>query len=646
MHFQKYFGLLVVFLISFFIRYGLIQQTPNANSWIDLSIYIDGGQLVSNGINPYDFSDNIHLRGALRMDTIAYNVYTSETQERWNFYASGNLPLSLLLFGAIDRVAEGDPYIYRLIFALLDSLCVVFMTLFIFELCPSVQLKQKIVLILGIGIISPILLYMGVIYPEDKGTQILLMIGAIYFSKKQHFFYSVLFLAASIVFKGIGVFIAPLCLYYFIGEPKHIHGFYSFVNVRKSILFTLAIFFIVIQFYILYYPEVFEMMTKRLSQNIDGSMPGHASQFRFLELICPGLWSNAKLFFTIVLALLGIYFLIKRMNIAVATAVVLIWFLNVSLLQGSLDRANIGLVSSILLLGISQIRGTLILALYYTFASMILFVSGYLNVQKLSAFDSELLDSAFCLGFTLIFIGILLFNINLPSIILVRLKRITKGFNAKVIGTFLVFVLTSISWPVHSQNLVYNSNLNIRTDPGVFVKLSENNSKKELLIKSFSSRQTPSVYFADVKVMPGKTYTYLIGGHSKSSCKVYQYVTSKSGNLLWPGAPLKEGITSGVFNVPQNVDEVTLGLAFFYPKNSNEYIVINDIGLFLGDVNEWQGAPRLWPPEIAPTHWLYEENNPRLNAFTYFCLVVCNSVLILIIWLEYKGRRKHNLNTN
>ena len=111
-----------IFLLAFVARAVLIYKTPGQHRALDLSIYIDSGQLLSNGVNPYDFSDSPELRHALRTDSVAVG-WQCETQERWNYYANGNLPLTLLLFGAIDSISTGNALLYRCIFALSSTPC-------------------------------------------------------------------------------------------------------------------------------------------------------------------------------------------------------------------------------------------------------------------------------------------------------------------------------------------------------------------------------------------------------------------------------------------------------------------------------------------------------------------------------------------
>jgi hypothetical protein len=54
-----------LFFLSLFIRLSVIFATPGLNNYIDLSIYVDGGQLITSGVNPYDFNDGFQLLSPL-----------------------------------------------------------------------------------------------------------------------------------------------------------------------------------------------------------------------------------------------------------------------------------------------------------------------------------------------------------------------------------------------------------------------------------------------------------------------------------------------------------------------------------------------------------------------------------------------------
>jgi hypothetical protein len=185
----------------------IVYVTPGTDKSIDLCIYIDSGQLVSNGINPYDFNDGKELRNLLRTDNVAYDEWVSRTQEKWDTYACSNLPLSLLYYGAIDYFFTGDALAYRIVFSFADALLSSLIVLFLIRYSGLKAGLFNLTFISLIGIFTPILLLWGSVIPEDKGIQILLMLLAAIFSKEKNILLSAIFLGFSVAFKGLGVFI-------------------------------------------------------------------------------------------------------------------------------------------------------------------------------------------------------------------------------------------------------------------------------------------------------------------------------------------------------------------------------------------------------------------------------------------------------
>ena len=188
-----YFG---CFFLAFFLRACIIYLTPTFQyENIDLQIYRDTGQLVANGINPYDYTDNVELRNQLRTDKDCYNEYTCENQERWNFCANSNLPLATLFFGAVEYLFA-SALAYRLFFAFFDSLLAVLILAFVlnkwqFKLSNnfivnkiSPKLLKLLLLLIGLflGAISFIIMLNGTWLPEHKGMGLLLVLSSIYFS--------------------------------------------------------------------------------------------------------------------------------------------------------------------------------------------------------------------------------------------------------------------------------------------------------------------------------------------------------------------------------------------------------------------------------------------------------------------------------
>ena len=340
--------LISVFTISLLVRFCLICTTPNHNHTIDLNIYRDGGQLILNGVNPYDYSDNVALRNQLRLDTVAYTAWTSETQDRWDFYASSNLPLSVLFYAFVEYSSSGNPFIYRLIFGLIDATLALVIAIIILNNWKLNLSFSNFILITGVGALSPTLLLWGSSFPEEKGLQILFMLLAVLYAQREKMIWSAIFLSCSIAFKGLGVFIAPLCLYLLVMAGQT--TFQMNKNQVKSTIWYISLTIIFSIFWFLpYMPEIFSMMQTRVNSNIGASItPEHGSIWRIVQDYFPEKWSQIKFYATIVICFLwGYVFLIRRINIPALSLFMLVFFVDILLLKGSMDRMNIGIIVSL-----------------------------------------------------------------------------------------------------------------------------------------------------------------------------------------------------------------------------------------------------------------------------------------------------------
>jgi len=402
--------LLIVLIVSISARIILTNASKKNDYWIDLVIYMDGGKLLIEGIDPYDVWDNVEARDSLRIATSAIYGWLGETQERWDYYSASNLPLSQLLYGTIEYFAKGDPYVYRIVFSLLDSLTSVFIAFFVMTYW-NLPDRYKYPIAIGLGALSPILLHMGCVYPEEKGLQILLMIGALHFSMKRRFLLACLFLGLSIAFKALGIFIAPLCLYYFMGSPTSLRQVFQKQNIRIAILFTVASCAFAVQSFIPYIPEVYDMMMARLDAGANSEFPIHGSIWRWFYIWFPISWLSYKLGFTLFFFIINLLLIIrKRATLEVFTASLLLWFLGVTLIAGSLDRMNIGFVIIILLVGMYHIRSAILISLYYVFAGCIVFFAGF-QALNIGGFDFEILDAAFTFLFFILYTALIAYHV-------------------------------------------------------------------------------------------------------------------------------------------------------------------------------------------------------------------------------------------
>jgi hypothetical protein len=340
---------LIVFTSALYIRLTYIFNTPNSNYSLDLQIYEAGGALISNGINPYNFKDKTALRQLLRNQSS--DPWIRNKQEAWDRYASSNLPLNLMFFGVLS-IIQHNPFFYRIAFAFFDSMLSVLVFIFIFLYWQNKYnnffvLLGKWICSLVLGMISPILLQWGTIYPEDKGLEILLILVAIIcaLSKRKflRYYLGAFFLGLSIAFKGLGIFFVPFYLIQIFTLKK-----YNLNNIIASLV-ILSISSLI--WFIPFLPYVITMMTDRLSSNSTG-IPIHASMWVWIYDSFPQIWDEIRIGVIFVLSLLGIWgYIKKRINSLNFCGIILFIFTTLYLLAGSLDRIHIGILLSILCIG-------------------------------------------------------------------------------------------------------------------------------------------------------------------------------------------------------------------------------------------------------------------------------------------------------
>lgn len=388
-----------VFAAALSIRLLIIGLTPSSNTMADLVMYRDTGQLVAHGVNPYDPLDQIALRDRIRAADAPFNAAAASATS-WNYYASGNLPLSALLFGAIETVAPGRPAAYRVTFAVLDSLLAVCLVVYARRFWRG---RVPSWLVLGIGTASPVLLYWGAILPEDKGTQTLLMIGALYFAQRRALWPAAMCLGASVAFKGLGAFIAPFCLLPFWQGDRP--GDTRPVRAAAFVLLSAACCLV---FFLPYVPDVITVILRRASHSVS-SLPRGASIWRALYVSTTSQWTIVRDAFVAGFIALNVYgAATRRFSPAVLTASVVLLGTAILMLDASLDRLNIGLVVAIVLVGQQSASAAAWLGGYYC-------VGGYLllfSVVALKAFtktqiEMQFLDSLFSLAFVLAYCGVL-----------------------------------------------------------------------------------------------------------------------------------------------------------------------------------------------------------------------------------------------
>lgn len=207
-------------------RAALVLLTPRYDQTTDLSIYKEVGELLVNGIDPYDFAAQAPLREQLRLNDYGADSYVKQTRERYNYYVSGNLPASTALYGLLEIVSGGNPKIWRIAFVLGDVSIVLAAFFFLRRAGVELQsLVQKLTFLAGV-VAYPSLVEWGTLWPADKQFQTALMMlfaGLLISQPKSPVLSSVaigITGSLSILFKALGLFLLPLALWYFYRRPR------------------------------------------------------------------------------------------------------------------------------------------------------------------------------------------------------------------------------------------------------------------------------------------------------------------------------------------------------------------------------------------------------------------------------------------
>jgi hypothetical protein len=345
-----------------------------------MEIYRASGDLILNGINPYDFSDNVVLRAALRQQ--AHNPLLHDDQAFWDYEASSNLPLNLLLFGglrAASRALSDSPSVYRYSYAFFDSVLSALIVWFVIRRWPPVPdalsalfrrfgmplnssvFAERLAVGLILGCFSPVLLKHGVAYPEDKGIQILLMLAAIacYLSDDDRIWFwgGAVFLGLSIAFKGLGIFLVPLFASRLLALSTRLW--------LRSFVFVILVLFVAGVWVVPFGPGVVHMVKTRLAL---GSTPEpfHASIWVFPSRYLPSGWRTLRLLaVTAMVGVSAVGYWRKRTNLAELCAQLLFAFTVVWLINGAMHRMNIGIVLALLLLGSQRVNAALVCLIPY-----------------------------------------------------------------------------------------------------------------------------------------------------------------------------------------------------------------------------------------------------------------------------------------
>jgi hypothetical protein len=340
-------------------RIIIIVLTPRFENHNDIAIYQQTGKLALFGINPYDFQDHPQIREQLRTRYSKVNPYISETQSRWDYYVSGNLPGSTVLYELFELSSGGSRLIWRILFIIGDiSLFCSVVYLFHVVQGQITALRDQIA-VLSLGGFYPSLIVWGTIIPEDKQFETALLIFALGLLLSQSKINAVrdtvcgFVVSLAVLFKFMGVFLLPVCLQR-ITRTSLGSMLWISVGGLPPLLLSFAIFGT-------YFVRT---MGSRAESNAYG-VPIHDSPWVIFSGLDIQTIYNLKV---VVAALFAIYlvaiFLLRRIDLANLCSGLMIDFACLWLIAGDISRMNIAMMfasASVMTLSLWHFRTIVVL---------------------------------------------------------------------------------------------------------------------------------------------------------------------------------------------------------------------------------------------------------------------------------------------
>jgi len=397
--------LLISFLLAFSIRLSTINKSPVWNNWIDLKIYLHSGELIANGINPYNSGSGGITRAEIERRS---SKDIGPDRSVFDMYVSSNPPLATIVSGLVVMATSSDwlgadeasIVRFRIAYAFLESLIAPIILLILFFRLNSRAHFSHITAFASLAIIPLPLLKWGTYLMEDKGIEVLLMLIFLYcFTSKNEYtkyILGALFGGLSVSFKVLGVVFIPwVCwdAYFFYRENKSSHR-------RKLLILAAAIAVISTAVWIVPFAgDIGTMIQTRLLRAT--IHPIHSSIWTlFYSQAHSAFWKNSRMLLAIfVLSMTTYGFAKKKIGWPYATAAILMVLVPIWLQDGSLDRYNAAILPAIVLVYLDRPTSGLILCVYY--------ILGY--VPMLYQFD-ERLDAAYLYGFVILFVALLVAN--------------------------------------------------------------------------------------------------------------------------------------------------------------------------------------------------------------------------------------------
>ncbi|HEY3385868.1 MAG TPA: RHS repeat-associated core domain-containing protein, partial [Saprospiraceae bacterium] len=147
-----------------------------------------------------------------------------------------------------------------------------------------------------------------------------------------------------------------------------------------------------------------------------------------------------------------------------------------------------------------------------------------------------------------------------------------------------------------------------------------------------------------IPVKPGETYSFKVLGYQTVGATASLYVSSNTGDVVWPGAVLPQGsvnetwVTS-TFTVPAGVTEINVGVLWQTPSNGHTFFV-NRVALYNTDwelqyfLTDQVGSPRVvlsTQPGVTSLTATFETENQTTEANQFLNIKTTNITSIPVI---------------
>jgi hypothetical protein len=321
-------------------RLVVIFLTPIADQNIDLSIYLEVGELVSNGVDPYDFSSQASLREKLRLNDKGASDYVKRTPAGYDYYVSGNLPGSTALYGLLGGISD-NPKVWRIAFIFGDVSIALAAFFFLRRIGISLLTSGQKLTFAAAVVAYPSLIEWGTFWPADKQFQtalMLLVMGLLLTTPKFPFKAAMAIGIAgclSVFFKALGVFLLPLAIAYFYRRPW-----------RETAVAAVAFLATTIPFLAFFKLSFVQLMINRVLTGSAAAAVGHGSPWVFV----PASWLPVArpLVCVTLFAMITALYWRGKIDLLNGMAASMVVFLCLWTLGGSMDRMNIAMMFALM----------------------------------------------------------------------------------------------------------------------------------------------------------------------------------------------------------------------------------------------------------------------------------------------------------